>query len=81
VTPLLAEQIRRRDDVVGLTQAAEQQVAKTAADRVAHEQCSRQHRHSRGHAEHDGDVRAPVIGQAADGDLSGAHSGEYHFTT
>ena len=66
---LFAKQARRRDHVVRSPEATEQQVAKAAANGVADEQRSRQHRHSRGNTEHHGHIRAPVVGQAADGDL------------
>ena len=70
-----------RDDLIGAAKAPEQQIAQAAANGVAHEQRSGQHRHGRGDAEHHGHVRAPVVRQASKDDLSRAHTCASHFTT
>ena len=50
------------DDVLGAAEPADRDIAQAAAHRVADEQRAGEHRHRRRHAQHDGQVRAPVIG-------------------
>jgi hypothetical protein len=71
---LFAEKTRRHNDLIGSTKAAKEEVAKTAADRIAHEQRPGEHGDGRRHTEHDGYIRAPVVGEAAKDDLSDVHS-------
>jgi len=72
-TELFREELSGGDDGVGVADAAEYQVAKTRAYGIPHHQRAREHGDRRGHAQHNREVRAPVVCQAAANQDSYAH--------
>ena len=69
----LAEEVRRHDDVVGVAEALQHQVAQARPNRVADQQRTGEHGDRRGHAGDDGQVRPPVVAEAAGDERTRAH--------
>ena len=61
----LAEEVRRHDDVVGVAEPLQHEVAQARPHRVADEQRAGEHGDRRGDAGDDGQVRPPVVAEAA----------------
>ena len=76
---LLAEETGTGDRRIGIAQPGQYKVAQAAADRIAHQRGAAKHRDRRGNTQQNGQVGAPVPGQATrqqGGGLHGAtHSG------
>ena len=69
----LAEEVRRHDDVVGVAEALQHQVAQARPNRVADQQRAGEHGDRRGHAGDNGQVRPPVVAEAAGDERTRAH--------
>jgi hypothetical protein len=70
---LFPEKVGGGDDGVGAADAVKHQVAKTRAHRITHHQRARQHSDRRSYAQHNCQVRAPVVRQAAANQRGCAH--------
>jgi hypothetical protein len=70
---LLAKEALRQDDTIRVAEPLHDEITQAATHRIADKKRSGKHRHSRGDAENDGGVGAPVVGQAATGKLVDAH--------
>ena len=69
------------DHEVRASEPLEHEVAQAATHGIAHEQRSREHRHSRGDAQHHRQVRSPVEGEPTKDELCTAHVlGLFHHT-
>ena len=69
----LAEEPGRHDDPVHATEPQQHQVAKAAADGIAHEQRAGQHRHRGRDPDDNREVRTPVVAQAGHDQAAGGH--------
>ena len=67
---LLAEESSETTADIGGAETLQHQIAQAAAHRVADEQRAGEHRHRGRHADDHGEVRPPVIAQAAGDELS-----------
>ena len=70
---LLRKKLSGGDDRVRAANAIQYQIAKTRAHRIPHYQRAREHTDRRCHAQHNRQVRAPVVRQAAANQRGRAH--------
>ena len=61
----VAEEPAGRDNLIGASQTAKGDVAQASADRVANDEGAGKHRHRGRHTEDHGEVRPPVVRDAA----------------
>ena len=67
---LLTEKAGRYDELIGAAETMEDEVAETAADRIANQERAGEHGDRRGNAGDDGKVGTPVIGEPANNEAA-----------
>ena len=73
VRQVLTEESHRRQDLIGVSQPAERDVAQAVAHRVADDQRTGEHGHGRRHAQRHGEIGAPVKARGAEDEGGKVH--------